>query len=291
MNNTKEIISKYNIRLTKSLGQNFLTDTNVVKKIVDAANVGPKDLVIEVGPGIGSMTVELAARAGKVVAIEIDKHLIPALTENLKDFSNFTLINNDVLEVDFKQDIFERLQSEDPAFKPESVKVVANLPYYITTPIIMKFLEENPGINSMVFMVQKEVADRMSAEPGGKEYGALSVAVQYYSKPLKVMNVPPQCFIPRPEVDSTVVRLEVYENPPVELYSKDVFFRTVKASFGQRRKTLVNALHNSGNFNINKEEIKDLLKELGIGENQRGETLTIKQFAELANILFQKNSP
>jgi 16S rRNA (adenine1518-N6/adenine1519-N6)-dimethyltransferase len=285
MENTKEIIKKFNIRLTKSLGQNFLNDEEVVRKIVDAAGVGNDDLVIEIGPGAGSMTRELCSRAGQVVAIEIDKHLIPVLSETLKEFTNLRIVNKDVLEVDFKKEILEVSTSD---FKPRSIRVVANLPYYITTPIIMKLLEENPGIDSMVFMVQKEVAQRMVANPGGKDYGALSVAVQYYSKPAKAFDVPPHCFIPQPEVDSTVISLDIHETPPVEVGDKAMFFKTVKASFGQRRKTLVNALTNSGYFMYNKEEIKDILKDLGIGENQRGETLSITQFAQLANALSVK---
>lgn len=287
MRNTKEILQKYNIRLTKSLGQNFLIDDNIVKRIVDAADVNAADLAIEIGPGIGSMTVELAARAGYVVAIEIDKHLIPALKENLSTFSNTHIINADVLDLDFKE-VIPGFKQDNPSLS--SVKVTANLPYYITTPIIMKLLEEDPGIDTMVFMVQKEVADRMVAKPGGKDYGALSVAVQYYSEPQKVLSVPPHCFIPQPEVDSTVIRLSIRKTPPVELVSKELFFKVVKASFGQRRKTLVNALFNSGSFVENKEEIKKMLKDIGIGENQRGETLSIMQFAQLANAFSKRNS-
>ncbi len=286
--NTKEMIQKHNIRLTKSLGQNFLNDDSVVSRIVDAAEVGPEDLVLEVGPGIGSMTKELARRASKVVAIEIDKHLMTALKENLSEFSNVEIINEDILKVQISDIISRYLHQEVNGTPLKSVKVAANLPYYITTPIIMKFLEENPGIDAMVFMVQKEVAERMAAKPGGKEYGALSVAVQFYSQPEMVFNVPPHSFIPQPEVDSTVIKLRIHKTPPVQLLNRDTFFRTVKASFGQRRKTLVNALANSGYFNISKEELKEILVNKGIGENQRGETLSILQFAELANALFGK---
>lgn len=288
MKNTKEIINKFNIRLTKSLGQNFLTDENVVSRIVDAAGAAKDDLVVEIGPGIGSMTRELCARCGRVVAIEIDRHLMPALTENLKGFSNIEIINRDVLKVDFKKDILDK-HSGGNSFMPSSIKVVANLPYYITTPIIMKLLEENPGIDAMVFMVQKEVADRMAAAPGGKDYGALSVAVQYYSKVEKVFEVPPHCFIPQPEVYSTVVRMSIYKTPPVQVESTDVFFKTIKAAFGQRRKTMLNALYNSGYFMKSKEEIREILNSLGIDENQRGETLSIMQFAELANSFSKKD--
>ncbi|MCX7923754.1 MAG: 16S rRNA (adenine(1518)-N(6)/adenine(1519)-N(6))-dimethyltransferase RsmA [Clostridia bacterium] len=285
---TREIIKKHNIRLTKSLGQNFLTDHNIVKRIVDAADVGKNDLVIEVGPGAGSMTVELAERAGRVVAVEIDKHLIPALSDVLKDYDNVELINADIMKVNLKKIIDERLRNNSDGTAIDTVKVVANLPYYITTPIIMKFLEENLDIDVMVFMVQKEVAERMSASPGGKDYGALSVAVQYYSKPERVFNVPPHCFVPQPDVDSTVIKLSILKSPPVELLDKDMFFKTVKASFGQRRKTLVNALSNSGCFMKGKEEIKQILESMGIDEKQRGETLTISQFAQLANVFSQK---
>ncbi|MCX7745284.1 MAG: 16S rRNA (adenine(1518)-N(6)/adenine(1519)-N(6))-dimethyltransferase RsmA [Clostridia bacterium] len=284
--NTKEIVKKFNIRLTKSLGQNFLTDENIVRKIVDAANVTHNDLVIEVGPGVGSMTRELARRAGRVIAIEIDKYLLPALAENLSEYSNTVVINKDVMKVDLN----EMLRAAKEEFMPDTVKVVANLPYYITTPIIMKFLEETPGIDMMVFMVQKEVAMRMTAKPGGKDYGALSVAVQYYSKPERVLEVPPHCFIPQPDVDSTVIRLNVYKDPPVQLENKETFFKTVKAAFGQRRKCLVNALSNSGSFTQSKEEIKEILKSQGIDENERGEKLTIMQFASLSNSFSAKKS-
>ncbi|MCX7708875.1 MAG: 16S rRNA (adenine(1518)-N(6)/adenine(1519)-N(6))-dimethyltransferase RsmA [Clostridia bacterium] len=286
---TKEIIQRHGIKLTKSLGQNFLTDDNIVKRIVSTGSVGHEDLVIEVGPGIGSMTCELAERAGHVIAIEIDRHLIPALEENLKEYTNVTLINKDILEMDL-EDLFKSEKVlEGVRSKFENIKVVANLPYYITTPIIMKFLEGSLKIHSMVFMIQKEVAERMAAKPGGKDYGALSVAVQYYSKPEMVFTVPPQCFIPQPEVDSAVVRLNIFQEPPVKLLKQKIFFKTVKAAFGQRRKTLLNALSNSGTFIETKEEIRGILERLGIQENQRGETLTIQQFAELANAFSIRN--
>lgn len=286
---TREAIRKHNIRPTKSLGQNFLTDSGVIRRIVEGASVNTGDLVIEIGPGVGSMTAELASRAGEVVAVEIDKHLIPALQDSLMEFGNVRILNRDIMKVEIGTEI---LGSSGPAaagFKPASIKVVANLPYYITTPIIMKLLEEEDAaklrICTMVFMVQKEVADRMAAKPGGKDYGALSVAVQYYSRVVKLFDVPPHCFHPQPEVESSVVRLDIHEAPPIELKSKELFFKTVKASFGQRRKTLVNALGNSGYFNKNKEELKAVLKSVGIDENQRGETLSIQQFAELSNRL------
>ncbi|MFZ5985602.1 MAG: 16S rRNA (adenine(1518)-N(6)/adenine(1519)-N(6))-dimethyltransferase RsmA [Bacillota bacterium] len=277
--NIRELVKKFNIRLTKSLGQNFLTDERVVKRIVDTAEVCNEDLVIEIGPGVGSMTVELAKRAGKVVAVEIDKYLIPALEENLKDYSNVEVINMDIMKLNIND-----LQKPSWCSK---IKVVANLPYYITTPIIMKLLEEDNIMDLMVFMVQKEVAQRMAAKPGGKDYGALSVAVQYYSKPEKAFDVAPHCFIPQPEVDSTVIKLIINKTPPVELLNKDLFFKVVKSSFGQRRKTLVNALSNSGYFKKTKEEIKEILKSIGIDENARGETLSITKFAELSNLFSQ----
>jgi 16S rRNA (adenine1518-N6/adenine1519-N6)-dimethyltransferase len=286
---TKDAIKKFNIRPSKSLGQNFLTDNNIIKRIVDAADVNDNDLVIEIGPGLGGMTSELAARAGRVMAVEIDKHLIPVLNENLKNFTNVHILNKDILKVDINADLLELPELKQTGFKPSGFKVIANLPYYITTPVIMKLLEGEIFADMMVFMVQKEVADRIAAKPGGKEYGALSVAVQYYSKPAKVFDVPPQCFIPQPGVDSSVVKFDILKTPPVPLEDKELFFRIVRASFGQRRKTLVNALYNSGYFNADKDKIKDFLRNVGIGENQRGETLTIMQFAELSNFIF-KNS-
>lgn len=278
-NNTLDIIKKHNLRLTKSLGQNFLNDDTIVKKIVDAAEIDNETLVLEIGPGIGSMTKELASIAAGVVAIEIDKHLIAALNDNLSDFSNITIINNDVMKVDIETIISEYKDK----YSAKTVKVVANLPYYITTPIIMRFLEEVRGITSMVFMVQKEVAQRMVSLPGIKDYGALSVAVQFYSNPKMVFDVPPHCFIPQPEVHSTVIRLDILSEPPVKVSDKNLYFKLVKASFGQRRKTLVNALSNAGIFNKNKEQIKQILEGMGLKENIRGEVLSVQQFGELAN--------
>lgn len=299
MIDTRFVMKKYNIRPVKSLGQNFLIDEQIIKRIVDAAEIKDTDTVLEIGPGLGVMTSELARRAARVIAVEIDKHLLKALEENLKEFENVRIINKDILKVDFKADFPELSDSaaaegnagnaEKAGSKGGSLKVVANLPYYITTPVIMGLLEKGIPAEKMVFMVQSEVADRMAANPGGKDYGALSVAVQYFSKPFKVFEVPPHCFIPQPEVNSTVVRLDIYKEPPVVLRDQKLFFRTVKASFGQRRKTLVNALYNSGYFNMSKDELKENLEKLGIGENQRGETLSILQFAELSNSFFQKN--
>lgn len=286
MADTKELIRKYGIRMTKSLGQNFLISGSTVGQIVDAADVNERDLVIEVGPGVGTMTRELAERAGRLVAVEIDKRLIPAIDENLQGFLNTAVVNMDILKTDLKALIEDNMTG----WNLTSVKVVANLPYYITTPIIMKFLEEAPGIDCMVFMVQKEVADRMAAAPGGKDYGSLSVAVQYYSKVEKVFEVPPHCFKPQPEVDSMVVRMNIYKDAPVKLLDRDMFFKVVKASFGQRRKTLANALYNSGYFMTSKDEIIEILKNIGIEAGCRGETLSISQFAELANSLSLKSS-
>ncbi len=282
MKNSRDSIKKFNIRPTKSLGQNFLNDSEVLVKIVDSGEITKDDLVIEIGSGTGTMTAEIAKRAREVIAVEIDRHLIPALTENLKGIENITILNQDIL----KTDIRAMIETHD---KTLTVKVVANLPYYITTPIIMKLLEDKLGIKKMVFMVQKEVADRMVAKPGKKDYGALSVAVQYHSSPKKMFDVPPICFIPQPKVDSTVIVLDVYDVPPYDIKNVDLFFRIIKASFAQRRKTLVNALFNSGYFIETKEQIVQMLVNMGIGENQRGETLSILQFAELSNSFSDKN--
>ena len=273
--NTRQLIKKHNIRLVKSLGQNFLIDEKVTKRIVDTAELSNADTVIEIGPGIGNMTVELAGRVRRVIAFEIDRRLIPALQDNLGGALNVDIINKDIMDVDIGT-----IQSET---REGRLKVVANLPYYITTPIIMRFLEESNSIDSMVFMVQKEVASRMTAKPGGKDYGALTVAVQYYSLPEMVFDVAPHCFIPQPGVDSTIIKLVKNEKPPVEVLDRKLFFKVVRSSFGQRRKTLVNALYNSGAFGRTKEEIKQILRYTGIHENARGETLSMKEFAEISN--------
>ncbi|MGE4282553.1 MAG: 16S rRNA (adenine(1518)-N(6)/adenine(1519)-N(6))-dimethyltransferase RsmA [Clostridia bacterium] len=275
----KEIIKKYHFRFNKNLGQNFLIDINVLDKIAEAAGIDKKTGVIEVGPGIGVLTQVLAEQAGKVVAIELDSHLIPILEETLVEYDNVQVINKDVLKVDIEAIIKNELLDMD-------IKIIANLPYYITTPIIMNFLEKRLNIDSITVMIQKEVAERMVAEPGGKEYGALSVAVQYYTEPKIIMTVPPHCFMPQPKVDSVVIRLDLRNEPVVEIKSEKQFFNVVKAAFGQRRKTLVNALSNSGLFNMSKEQIREVLLNYGIGEAQRGETLTIMQFAEIANSIF-----
>ncbi|MHB8062301.1 MAG: 16S rRNA (adenine(1518)-N(6)/adenine(1519)-N(6))-dimethyltransferase RsmA [Ruminiclostridium sp.] len=282
-NNTLDIIKKHNLRLTKSLGQNFLSDDSVVKEIVDAAEIDNGTLVLEIGPGIGSMTKELAQRAAGVVAVEIDKYLITALKDNLSEFSNISIINKDIMKVDIEAIIAEFKEK----YNANRVMVVANLPYYITTPIIMKFLEEIRGIEGMVFMVQKEVAQRMVSRPGIKDYGALSVAVQFYSSPKIIFDVPPHCFIPQPEVHSTIIRLDILSEPPVKVLDKDLYFKVVKASFGQRRKTLVNGLANAGIFNKNKEQIKQILEKMGLKDNIRGEVLSVEQFGELSNSLIE----
>ncbi len=282
-NNTSEIIKKHGLKLTKALGQNFLTDFSVVQRIVDASDMDKDTLAIEIGPGVGSMTRELAERSAGVAAIEIDKRLIPALNDNLSDYSNVSIINEDIM----KADIDAIIKKYKELYNAKSVKVVANLPYYITTPIIMRFLEEVKGVDKMVFMVQKEVAERMVSGPGTKDYGALSVAVQFYSNPKIVFDVPPHCFIPQPEVHSTIIGLDILSEPPVEVADKNLYFKIVKASFGQRRKTLVNALSNSGFFNKNKEQIKQIIAEMGLNENIRGEVLTVAQFAQLTNLIIK----
>lgn len=281
-------LRKFNLHPTKSLGQNFLIDQGILKSIVRAAELTKEDIVLEIGPGLGNLTAELAENAGSVVAVEIDKRLVPILMETLKDYENIRIINADILQIDPVKELQKELGDEFGDVSPKRLKIVANLPYYITTPVIMKLLESGIKAKMMVFMVQKEVADRMKALPGGKDYGALSVAVQYYSKPAVVLEVPPHSFIPRPEVYSSVIRLELYDKPPVDLRDEAMFFRLVKAAFGQRRKTLVNALNNAGYFNLDKEEIKEILEKTGIGEKQRGETLSLDQFAQLSNLIFEK---
>lgn len=284
-NNTLEVIKKHNLKLTKTLGQNFLNDDSVVKSIVSAAEIDAHTLILEIGPGIGSMTKEMASTSAGVVAVEIDKHLIAALNDNLSGFSNIAIINSDIMKVDIEAIINEYKEK----YNADRVKVVANLPYYITTPIIMKFLEEVKGIDGMVFMVQKEVAQRMVSKPGIKDYGALSVAVQFYSHPQIIFDVPPHCFIPQPEVHSTVIKLDILKEPPVKV-NKELYFKLVKASFGQRRKTLVNGLANAGIFNKSKEQIKQIIDSMGLNENVRGEVLSVEKFGELSNLMEQKNS-
>lgn len=276
--NTIEIIQKYGFSFQKKYGQNFLIDTHVLEKIITSAGVTKEDCVLEIGPGIGTMTQYLAERAGQVAAVEIDSNLIPILNETLNGYENITIINKDILKVDIKK-LAEQLNGGRP------IKVVANLPYYITTPIIMGLFESGVPIDNITVMVQKEVADRMQVGPGSKDYGALSLAVQYYAEPYIVANVPPNCFIPRPSVGSAVIRLTRYKEPPVEVKDKDLMFKLIRASFNQRRKTLQNGLNNSSEIRACKEQIAAAIERMGLPAAVRGETLTLQQFAELANNL------
>ena len=276
---TIEVLQKYNFAFQKRFGQNFLIDTHVLEKIIASANITKDDFVLEIGPGIGTMTQYLAEAAREVAAVEIDNTLIPILADTLKDWDNVTVINNDVLKVDLRQ-----LAIEKNGGRP--IKVVANLPYYITTPIIMGLFENKVPIDSITIMVQKEVADRMQVGPGTKDFGALSLAVQYYAKPQIVANVPPNCFMPRPKGGSAVIRLEKYEQPPVQVKDEKLMFRIIRASFNQRRKTLVNGLKNSQELSFTKEEIEKALTGCGLSLNVRGEALTLEQFAELANAFY-----
>lgn len=276
--NTIEILQKYGFMFQKKFGQNFLIDTHVLDKIVSAAGVTKEDMVLEIGPGIGTMTQYLAENAGKVVAVEIDKNLIPILEDTLKEYDNITVINDDILKVDIN-----KLAEEMNGGRP--IKIVANLPYYITTPIIMGLFESNVPIDNITVMVQKEVADRMQVGPGSKDYGALSLAVQYYAKPYIVANVPPNCFMPRPNVGSAVIRLTRHAKPPVEAENPKLMFQLIRASFNQRRKTLLNGLANSQELSFSKEQIAGAIESLGLPAAVRGETLKLEQFAELSNLL------
>ena len=276
---TKEVVDKHGFKFSKSLGQNFLIDDNVIDRILDGARLSKGDKIIEVGPGIGTLTREMGKVADKVVAIEIDKTLIPILKDTLDEFDSIEVVNQDILKVNGVELVKEKL-SGGP------VKLVANLPYYITTPIVMKFLEEDIPVTDIVVMVQKEVADRMNANPGTKDYGALSVAVQYYCDTEIVAKAPRHMFIPQPNVDSTVIGLHVREERKYNVDNEDIFFKTVKAAFGQRRKTLLNALGTLG-F-LNKDEIREVLSEANIDEKRRGETLTIEEFANLSNCVSKK---
>ena len=278
---TIEVLQKYNFAFQKRFGQNFLIDTHVLEKIIAASQISKDDFVLEIGPGIGTMTQYLAEYAREVAAVEIDNTLIPILKDTLKDWDNVTVINDDILKVDIR-----KLALEKNGGKP--IKVVANLLYYITTPIIMGLFENQVPIDSITIMVQKEVADRMQVGPGTKDYGALSLAVQYYAKPEIVANVPPNCFMPRPKVGSAVIRLERYEKPPVEVSDEKLMFRIIRASFNQRRKTLVNGLKNSQELSYSREEIEEVLNECGIPLNIRGEALTLAEFASLANAFDKK---
>ena len=276
--NTMEIIQKYGFAFQKKFGQNFLIDTHVLEKIIRAAGVTKEDMVLEIGPGIGTMTQYLAENARQVVAVEIDNNLIPILGETLKDYDNVTVINEDILKVDIRG-LAEKYNNGRP------IKVVANLPYYITTPIIMGLFESDVPIDNITVMVQKEVADRMQVGPGTKDYGALSLAVQYYAEPYIVANVPPNCFIPRPNVGSAVIRLTRHQNPPVQTENPKLMFALIRASFNQRRKTLQNGLNNSSEISFSKEVIAEAIESLGVPATVRGEALTLEQFAQLANFL------
>ncbi|WP_394919812.1 16S rRNA (adenine(1518)-N(6)/adenine(1519)-N(6))-dimethyltransferase RsmA [uncultured Robinsoniella sp.] len=278
---TIEVIQKYEFAFQKKFGQNFLIDGHVLDKIIRSANITKDDFVLEIGPGIGTMTQYLAEAAREVAAVEIDKALIPILEDTLSGYDNITVINEDVLKLDIKQLVMERNGG-----KP--VKVVANLPYYITTPIIMGLFESHVPIDSITVMVQKEVAQRMQSGPGSKDYGALSLAVQYYAEPYIVANVPPNCFMPRPKVGSAVIRLTTYKEAPIDVKDEKLMFRIIRASFNQRRKTLVNGLNNSPEITISKEIIAEAIAELGVSPTIRGEALTLGEFARLSNIISAK---
>lgn len=276
---TMDLVKRHGFKFTKSLGQNFLIDDNIVDKIVAGAGIGPSDKIIEVGPGIGTLTREMASRAGALMAVEIDKNLIPILTDTLGDFENVKIVNEDIIKADIRGLIDENL-SGGP------VKLVANLPYYITTPIIMRFLEEDINVTDIVVMVQKEVAERMNAQPGGKDFGALSVAVQFYCDTEIVAKVPRHLFVPQPNVDSIVIALRVRPERKYRVDSEDLFFRVVKAAFGQRRKTLLNSIASMGN--LSKDMVKEALEEAGIDPKRRGETLSLDEFANLSNVIGNK---
>ncbi len=276
--NTIEVLQKYNFNFQKKFGQNFLIDTSVLDRIINAAEITKDDCVLEIGPGIGTMTQYLAERAGEVVAVEIDKNLIPILEDTLSAYDNVTVINDDILKVDVN-----KIVAEKNGGRP--IKVVANLPYYITTPIIMGLFENHVPLKSITIMVQKEVADRMQVGPGTKDYGALSLAVQYYASPKIVANVPPNCFIPRPNVGSAVIRLTRYEEPPVQVDDEKKMFAIIRASFNQRRKTLVNGLGNAPELKISKERVAEVLEQMKLSPTIRGEALTLEQFAQLSNLL------
>ena len=279
--NTIAVLQKYNFNFQKKFGQNFLIDTHVLDKIIRSAGITKDDFVLEIGPGIGTMTQYLCENAREVVAVEIDKNLIPILEDTLSEYDNVSVINEDILKVDLN-----KLAQGKNGGKP--IKVVANLPYYITTPIIMGLFESHVPVASITVMVQKEVADRMQEGPGSKEYGALSLAVQYYANPEIVANVPPNCFMPRPKVGSAVIRLTCHEEPPVQVEDENLMFRIIRASFNQRRKTLVNGLNNSPEISLPKEVIAEAIAELELSPSIRGEALSLEQFARLSNIIKSK---
>lgn len=276
---TMDLVKKHGFKFTKSLGQNFLIDDNIVDKIVAGAGIGPGDKIIEVGPGIGTLTREMASRAEALMAVEIDKNLIPILADTLGDYDNVKIVNEDIIKADIRGLIDENLGGGP-------VKLVANLPYYITTPIIMRFLEENINVTDIVVMVQKEVAERMNAQPGGKDFGALSVAVQYYCDTEIVAKVPRHLFVPQPNVDSIVIALRVRPERKYKVDDEDLYFKVVKAAFGQRRKTLLNSISSMGN--LSKDQVKEALEEAGIDPKRRGETLSLDEFAILSNVIGNK---
>ena len=277
--NTIEILQKYKFVFQKKFGQNFLIDEHVLEKIISAAGIGPNDFVVEIGPGIGTMTQYLAHAARGVAAVEIDKALIPILQDTLSAYDNVTVINEDVLKIDLKE-LAEKMNEGRP------VKVVANLPYYITTPIIMGLFESHVPVESITVMVQKEVAERMQAGPGTKDYGALSLAVQYYAEPYIVANVPPNCFMPRPNVGSAVIRLQVHKNPDIRVKDESLMLRIIRASFNQRRKTLQNSLSHDPQLGISKEVVARILEEMGLSATIRGEALSLQQFAQFSDLVF-----
>ena len=303
---TAEIIKKYGFAFQKKFGQNFLIDANIVNKIIVLSEITKNDCVVEIGPGIGTMTQYLAEKAGQVIAVEIDKNLIPILNETLGEYDNVTIINDDILKVDIRQ-ITEQTAEQEAEQKAEQIaeqmaeeknggrpiKVVANLPYYITTPIIMGLFESNVSLSSVTIMVQKEVAERMQAGPGTKDYGALSLAVQYYARPEIVLNVPSTCFMPRPGVGSAVIRLQKYETPPVNVKDEKKMFSLIRAAFNQRRKTLANALANGFTYKgsdgnpvtVSRQDVYDALEKMNLGQSIRGEALCLEQFAELSDLL------
>ena len=276
--NTIEVLQKHHFTFQKKYGQNFLIDPGVLDRVIRAAEITGEDCVLEIGPGIGTMTQRLAERAGKVVAVEIDRNLIPILEETLEPYCNVTVINEDILKLDLRQ-------LAQGMWEGRPVKVVANLPYYITTPIVMGLLEGDILLRSITVMVQREVAERMQAGPGTKDYGALSLAVQYYAKPEIVANVPPNCFMPRPKVGSAVIQLSRYEEPPVRVADEKKLFALIRASFNQRRKTLANSLGNAAGVDASRERVIGALEQMGLPATIRGEALTLEQFAELSNLL------
>lgn len=274
----KELMNKYDFKMAKSLGQNFLVNESILKEIVESADLDENDYVLEIGPGIGTMTQAISKQVKKVVAVEIDKRLIPILNVALFGYENISVVNEDILKVDLPKLLLDN-------FGDQKAKVVANLPYYITTPIIMMLLEGKLNLKSITIMIQKEVAERIAASPGGKVYGALSVAVQYYAKTQLMMIVPPDAFVPQPGVDSAVIRIDILDKPSVEVKSEKLFFNVVKAAFSQRRKMLLNTMASS-NLNLTKDQIREILAECEIDEKRRGETLSLQEFGKIADKIY-----